>query len=691
MRTFSHRVAGFLLATTFLCASGQLATGQTLKFNTSTTAAQGAPLSPSSNPQYIASTATMQTIEFVPNGATFVRWIVEGDLAYETGYSSSTNTPSGQPLIKVKSQAMNASSTLYGKGRVSVEYYYNVQNGNLQCNGVDILCNGDPFPNNTRTYGKVSFDLFKKFTTWTAPNTIVGPTCLPISGAVTYSINSIVTKDPQIQSGIGTDTYYWKVATTTAPGTPLALTYAAGDKSSITFTPTANTSYIVSVIVGQGNTATPTPNPGTPDFNTGTNPAVKTVTASAGAPVPTIANIPCLTTTSSSFTFTLPVTNGITYDVQVPPSWGRTNPTYSTYPFTATATANLVFTVTVDQHGGNVIVKSTGACGGTTTQVLPVNRQLVYSATTPQPTGTQSLTNPGCFANSNATSISMTLNNAPANTLLLWTLPTSPSGWAITTSGAVQTDAVNNVWRAPATVAISVPAGHSGGTVKVNAEACASTVAQEVKRTLAVTGALTCAGTYTITRSVVDPGPPIVYSDYQFNLASTGGATCLPTGANTYTWQELTGPGGSVVQSKTSPVNAVTFDNPVASPGTATIKVIISGTNCLSYTVEQSSLRPAAGTGGIRPTTTSEQRALRQANALTVYPNPANGQLRVVTETGTTATLTLLDQTGRLVRQLETRQAETTLPVSDVPNGSYWLRAVLSTGEIVNRAVQVQH
>ena len=619
-----------------------------------TTAAQSISLSTTCINEPWGSTSTTTATFSAPAGISLIGtnpWSVIGDLV----------------IVSTSGNTCVVRSTGYGKGVVEAKY-------------TAAGCT-TPITASVRSAG-----IFKNFTTWPGQNQIVGPTCLPASGDVTYSINSIVTQESQIQAGIGTDTYQWTV-------TPLVtFTYKSGDKSSITFTPASGTSYVIKVRVGQ--------------CNFGNAAAEKVLNATAGSTPPAVTGFPtCLATNApltNTFTFTLPVKTGVVYDVQVPPSWSRTNPTYPAYPFTATADANLLFTVNADQNGGNVIIKSTPVCGGAVTQVLPVNRRLVFSGLVPQPVGTQSLTNPGCFATSNATSINMTLTNAPANTLLRWTLPTSPSGWNITTAGASKVDAVNNVWLAPATVAIAVPAGHSGGTVRVNADGCPSAPNQEVKRLLAITGTGGC--TYTIQRTANA-------NDQGFSLSSSSGGpgtACLPSSnpaqqiSVLYTWRApkdpayRTGPTDSVMV-KTSTSAVVTFDYPV--PAAAKVRCAITQTSggCLTITaIFQLVVRPTRRTTGrlsIEEPSAAQRAALMRA--LECYPNPADGLVRIglpaVAAEGATR-LTLVNALGQVQRTLTVSKATTaTLDVRELPADTYILRVELPNGQTTGRALQVQH
>ena len=625
-----------------------------------TTAAQSISLSTTCINEPWGSTSTTTATFSAPAGISLIGtnpWSVIGDLV----------------IVSTSGNTCVVRSTGYGKGVVEAKY-------------TAAGCT-TPITASVRSAG-----IFKNFTTWPGQNQIVGPTCLPASGDVTYSINSIVTQESQIQAGIGTDTYQWTV-------TPLVtFTYKSGDKSSITFTPASGTSYVIKVRVGQ--------------CNFGNAAAEKVLNATAGSTPPAVTGFPtCLATNApltNTFTFTLPVKTGVVYDVQVPPSWSRTNPTYPAYPFTATADANLLFTVNADQNGGNVIIKSTPVCGGAVTQVLPVNRRLVFSGLVPQPVGTQSLTNPGCFATSNATSINMTLTNAPANTLLRWTLPTSPSGWNITTAGASKVDAVNNVWLAPATVAIAVPAGHSGGTVRVNADGCPSLTgppSQEVTRILAITGQGSC--TYTILRTAGT-------NDQGFSLNSSSGGpgtACLPSSnpaqqvSVLYTWRAPKDPAyqdpldpGDTVMVKTSISAVVSFDYPVLPSSKIRVSISQTSGGCLSVPkVFQVVARPNPGPGpGPSPSTPlpAAQRAALM-RALECYPNPADGLVRIglpaVAAEGATR-LTLVNALGQVQRTLTVSKATTaTLDVRELPADTYILRVELPNGQATGRALQVQH
>lgn len=633
------------------------------------------------------------TQSFYYTGTGTVTWVLTGDLAVE---SPSTLT----------SNPINVKSLGYGKGRVTASVSTQVP---VMCNGVQLQCSGVP---QFYTQTSSSFlDVYKKFTTWPIPNTIVGPTCLPSVPLVapfpqvTYSINSIVTKQNQIQAGIGTDNYYWQVTPT------VAFTYEAGDQSSITFAPAANTNYTVKVIVGRANSAVPPTNPIVADFNFATNPAVKTLTATTGSATLNPSVFPCVKTNASSFQFTLLTNSLLTYDIQVPSTWTKTITGVSTYPFQGDGLTKTIV-IGVDNHGGNVIITATGGCSGTQTVVRAVNRQLVAATTPtlPAPTGFQILSKPtGCITPTdaaNGVAFRMVLNGAPANTRFKWTLPT---GWFIQSTltpgaGISLFSTTPNVWLSGSDVMIKPLTPHTGGTITVNAENCASSIGlipdEVVKLTVNVTGQLNCGpvNTYTIQRGIQSIGPPMVYFRRVFSITSGVGG-CIPdnlSNAFIYTWRQLDPTTGAVIAGTTITTNApqVTFPVDIMPILGARVEVTINDpASCLNIVIDQANRRPAPSPGGPAPQPSSSTSSARQASGatLTAYPNPAGSILHVGLPAGTKAVLTLRDLTGRVVREVAAAGASAVLPVADLPTGTYSLRAVLNTGEVVNRTVQVQH
>lgn len=130
-------------------------------------------------------------------GVNYHTWILQGDLAFAEGSSSSSF-----PTVKVVSPQNG-----YGKGRVTYRY---------------------------RTSGcssAVHFDVFKSFALPEGLE-IKGPECVVTGEDVVYSITPLVTKNLNHQIGI--DTYYWNILENT-PSFVDEILYVSGDGSSITF------------------------------------------------------------------------------------------------------------------------------------------------------------------------------------------------------------------------------------------------------------------------------------------------------------------------------------------------------------------------------------------------------------------------------------------------------------------------
>lgn len=701
------------LAATIFSALGLTASAQTLKFNTVTTATN-APLAVTSTSQCMAYNATMQTIDFVPGTATFTRWIIEGDIAYETGYSSASN-----PTIKIKSQALNANSTQYGKGRVSVEYYYNVQNGNLQCNGVDILCNGNPIPNNTRTYGRVSFDIFKSFTAWPTPNDIVGPTCWT-EGEVTYSVQPVVSKEGEIQSGIGTDTYYWQViltnaTTSTTTDISLTLTYNSGDKSSITFTPAAGTtSYTVKEITGQCNKGTA----GAAAPNWTMSPATtalrsRTATASAliNKEVQSQTTFPsCLPLTTpgtfSSTSFTMSTTtSGVRYDITGPAGWLISPTTFNGGASQTISISN------IDNNAGTLNISgtaTTNTCYGNQLTTRRITRQVVAGT----PTAPINVLSAGCFTASIAGNVS--LSNAPIGSTLTWTVPagfTTPNPLGGTITGGAGVTVTKTVTASPATLSLTSLAAGNSGTVSVTSDGCAASTTNPVAAFTVRTNATTAC--YSIFNSMDDPINPTC-RQYVAARGTTSPCNTLSRSYNTYVWRLY-----SVASSGTgaeSQIGSTITYAPVLNPdGTvlsaapttvifpytvdvqyARVRLTLTNSNlCISgeyvwdgYYEGDCIFRPAPHPGGPGPVKGDAQPAQLRA-----YPNPTGNVLHVDlgAEAKGPAKLTILDVTGRVQLTGKAEKGQAALNVRALPDGTYSLKAETAEGKVLTKTVVVRH
>ena len=70
---------------------------------------------------------------------------------------------------------------------------------------------------------------------------------------------------------------------------------------------------------------------------------------------------------------------------------------------------------------------------------------------------------------------------------------------------------------------------------------------------------------------------------------------------------------------------------------------------------------------------------------LRVYPNPAHGAVTVIV--GAPATLTVLDLTGRVVVAPQSLSSSVTLPLSDLPSGTYFLRVTTEEGTAVKKLI----
>ena len=68
-----------------------------------------------------------------------------------------------------------------------------------------------------------------------------------------------------------------------------------------------------------------------------------------------------------------------------------------------------------------------------------------------------------------------------------------------------------------------------------------------------------------------------------------------------------------------------------------------------------------------------------------VYPNPAHGEVTV--SVGAPATLTVLDLAGRVVVAPQSLGSSATLPLSDLPSGTYFLRVITAEGTAVKKLI----
>ena len=68
-----------------------------------------------------------------------------------------------------------------------------------------------------------------------------------------------------------------------------------------------------------------------------------------------------------------------------------------------------------------------------------------------------------------------------------------------------------------------------------------------------------------------------------------------------------------------------------------------------------------------------------------VYPNPAHGEVTV--SVGAPATLTVLDLAGRVVVAPQSLSSSATLPLSDLPSGTYFLRVITAEGTAVKKLI----
>ena len=72
-------------------------------------------------------------------------------------------------------------------------------------------------------------------------------------------------------------------------------------------------------------------------------------------------------------------------------------------------------------------------------------------------------------------------------------------------------------------------------------------------------------------------------------------------------------------------------------------------------------------------------------SAFRIYPNPASSQLYVKSETN--AQVSIIDLTGRVVKEIETTDEITTIDINDVKEGVYFIMIQDGNNRIVEKLV----
>jgi hypothetical protein len=324
-----------------------------------------------------ASGSPTETYTLIPTtGLSDIHWSVAGDIVI-----TDTSTL-GQVTIKSQSTQPLPRPGSQGKGRVYASY---IVDSNSEC-GPHI----------------VYTDVYKNFTD---TDNIVGPQCVNEGDTVTYSINPVVSVNPDAE--IGFDSYKWIVP----PAWVSNILYYSADSSSITFT-VGTLSGSDSLIVGVGRC----------NINRGSY--TDTLIIGKKLPTPILSYPSCLSVDSTTLTVKWtnpPAGSSYTYQWSKPPNW----------KIISTSKDSIV--LAIDNQPGDVGLEiiGSGSCKSADTTVT-INRSL----------GSQSKISGGTCVIAGSKQ-DYTVTNVPANTSLKWTIPTG-NGWSYnTTDTTAQTISVN--------------------------------------------------------------------------------------------------------------------------------------------------------------------------------------------------------------------------------------------------------
>jgi Secretion system C-terminal sorting domain len=637
----TKRLVYFAALAGLTCGGGLTATGQSISPSTGTC---------------ISASATNTSFTFTPpTGYTFYKWSFRGDLALDV---IAGNTVKSNP-VKVKSvNAGTGTAPGYGKGRVVATYYKPAGGG---CTGADTAF---------RTFDS---DVFKSFN---APDPIIGPTCVAGATKYAYSVVPRLSDTPQLSAGIGIDTYAWTIT----PASAGTIGYISGDKSAITVqTASPAVAFVLRVQVGTCNPYIAPPGT-TPTQEIAVNPIQ---TAASILTVPTCRP----TNASGSTSLTVNTITGTNYTITLPIGWGFAAPaptglTVGANTGTLTGTGSgIAVPFTTDANAGDVIVQTTGGCSGGQTIVKRVSRQL---------SAINTIVNPGCLTRNSPVVISLSAN-PPLNSYFYWTVP---AGWPVDLTYNNATYISGTTYRTSAAAIKITPKGN-GGTITANSGSdvteCVSSPA--VSLLLRVNGGNGC-GPFTLYR--------VGSRAFGVKIGSVTYNACLPDasldGAGVlYTWTALTTLNG--VQSRTSDYNEMsTAFSSAVSTGTNVTLHIQNTAQCYDTTMVIAApvSRPAPNPGG--GTAVGDQPSARRAapglvHGIGSFPNPAGDRLEVEVETtaGTTVQVTLLDNLGRTVARQNLTGATGSLNTSQLPSGTYQLRATYPDGKTLGHAVLIQH
>jgi hypothetical protein len=640
---------------------------------------------------------------------------VVGNVAGVTGNYNTVAQPPAGLLAKIfsynKFYRANSTETSYAsfgrsKGQVRVSY-------------TQAPCNNS-----------ITFDIFKTFDKVPA---IVGPSCLKPNTQYTFSVDRIISDNPN--DNIGFDSYYWSGLPNGSSALPGY--YISADTSSITFTtgPTVGT-FDLQCCFGRVN-----PNTADGGVSTVTNAftgvhSVCTIKKIITAPVPTFVTAPpaCVPTGTVALPaiFSISYTNlplGTVYTwTAANTGWVDNNPLETVFtPVVGAINTTLTINTAGNNNPGELTLTITGPCDPVIIKyqinrniAAPIEVKNTFTSTTPYclpststgntytltPTTSSSIvwtTDPASVAgvslqNATAATVTVVTSSAPVSTFKLVATatgtcntsnvfatinirPDTPSftngtpscvvrGATVSSIGVTAvTGAVYDWTPLPAGVTISANPTTANPTFVFNGTGASSTL------TVKVTGANGC-----------DSGSKTKQINYiQVATSAPGNGF-----ADTYLVNGLCGAVTSWDIS-TSTTTPLVFTNYIATSGNVTItnsgagtnnSCAISGTAGLPITAVCANLpggiRVCAATLGSltqRLANTSSNGTTKETiQGVSVYPNPNNGVFFVKVETmKESATAILNDFNGKEVASYILKKGNNKLGNEELPKGTYFI------------------
>ena len=497
-----------------------------------------------------------------PNGGTFtfnaptgsvlspvISWSLSGDLSNTAtagnvsgvvgNYNGQTQPANGTTATIISynktyrpSEGISSSpSGARSKGKVSVAY--SIISGTFSCGT------------------SLSFEIFKTFT---ITPTIVGPACVEAGKQCTFSVDQVASDNAG--DSIGFDQYYWS-------GMPANTgMYYSADNSSITFTPTTSTQFILKCCIGRAN-----PWDGGTTLSQaviGTTCVSKTVGAAPSEPTYTTSpNNLCVSTgTAATFTINYSSANTCTWTA------ANTGWTIGTPVVVGTSTPPN-YSVTINTNGFNnpgvlTLTVSNGTCTPLTF-LYQINRSLATPvAIAPV------VANNNCLVAGSTNNMFAISTSAAANPIT-WTI--SPAGTGVTLAPSTPNS----------TMAVNVASTATTGLYTLTAKSTS------------------CSGTITYQFRVSPNIPTITGSACVVKGALTPQTyTCVASTGATYTWAF---PAGWNAISFTTTTNAITVTpssaTAVLNGGvTVTANGIVGCDNMASFTINYASQAPTGVAAG---------------------------------------------------------------------------------------------